>query len=91
MSAALRVAFAELPEHCQRLLSMMMISDPPLPYAKISSALSISVGSIGPQRARCLGRLRRSPALAAFSDRLLEDAEGHGRAPANEMGGGRGA
>ena len=70
----------------------MMISDPPLPYATISSALSISVGSIGSQRARCLARLlRRSPALAAFSDRLLEDAEGHGRAPANEMGGGRGA
>ena len=38
MSAALRVAFAELPEHCQRLLSMM-ISDPPLPYAKISLRL----------------------------------------------------
>ncbi len=90
MSAALRVAFAELPEHCRQLLSMI-ISDPPLPYAKISSALSISVGSIGPQRARCLGRLRRSPALAAFSDTLLEDAKGHGRAPADEMGGGRDA
>ena len=90
MSAALRVAFAELPEHCQRLLSMM-ISDPPLPYAEISSALSISVGSIGPQRARCLGRLRRSQALAAFSDRLLDDEEGHGRAAANKMGGGRDA
>jgi RNA polymerase sigma factor (sigma-70 family) len=65
--AALRAAFAELPAPCQRLLAMLM-SDPPSTYAEISAALQISVGSIGPQRGRCLQRMRRSGALAALTD-----------------------
>jgi RNA polymerase sigma factor (sigma-70 family) len=65
-SVALRSAFAELPPQCQRLLSML-ISDPPISYAEISAALGIAVGSIGPQRARCLRRMRRSSALAGLS------------------------
>jgi DNA-directed RNA polymerase specialized sigma24 family protein len=68
-SAALRSAFAELPPHCRRLLAML-ISDPPSPYAEISTALQISVGSIGPQRDRCLRRMRRSGALAALIDEM---------------------
>jgi RNA polymerase sigma factor (sigma-70 family) len=64
-NAALRAAFAELPPRCQRLLAMLT-SDPPCPYAQISSTLQIAVGSIGPQRARCLERLRKSPAVAAL-------------------------
>jgi RNA polymerase sigma factor (sigma-70 family) len=58
-NAALRAAFAELPPRCRQLLSMLM-SDPPQPYARISVILQIRVGSIGPQRARCLQQLRRS-------------------------------
>jgi RNA polymerase sigma factor (sigma-70 family) len=65
--AALSAAFADLPSRCQRLLSMLM-DDPPRPYAEISRALPIPVGSIGPQRSRCLGRLRRSPWLAVFHE-----------------------
>ena len=57
--AALRAAFAELPARCQQLLSMLA-SDPPRSYAEISATLEIPIGSIGPQRARCLNRLRRS-------------------------------
>jgi DNA-directed RNA polymerase specialized sigma24 family protein len=41
------------------------MSDPPPGYAEVSAALGIPVGSIGPTRARCLNRLRRSPHLAA--------------------------
>ena len=67
-NAALRAAFAELPARCQQLLAMLM-SDPPRPYAEIHAKLGIPVGSIGPQRARCLDRMRRSSALAAFGDR----------------------
>jgi len=67
LNAALRAAFADLPQRCRQLLSMLL-SEPPLSYAKISAALSMPVGSIGPQRARCLDRLRRSPHLTAFSD-----------------------
>ena len=44
----------------------MLISDPPLAYADISARLGIAVGSIGPTRARCLDRLRRSPHLAGI-------------------------
>jgi hypothetical protein len=44
----------------------MLAKDPPVSYAEISATLQIPVGSIGPQRARCLERLRKSPALAAL-------------------------
>jgi len=60
--AALRAAFAELAPGCRELLSML-ISDPPPSYADISATMGIAVGSIGPTRARCLDRLRRSPHL----------------------------
>jgi RNA polymerase sigma factor (sigma-70 family) len=63
-NAALRAALDELPRGCHELLSML-ISDPPRAYADISATLGIAVGSIGPTRARCLDRLRRSPPLAA--------------------------
>jgi len=66
-NAALRVAFTGLPPRCQRLLSML-VSDPPRSYAEIHAELGIPVGSIGPQRARCLERLRRSDALAALEE-----------------------
>ena len=64
-NAALRTAFAELPPRYQELLAMLA-KDPPVPYAEISATLDIPVGSIGPQRARCLERMRKSPALAAL-------------------------
>jgi DNA-directed RNA polymerase specialized sigma24 family protein len=60
--AALRAAFAELPPACHELLSML-ISDPAPAYAEVSARLGMAVGSIGPTRARCLERLRRSPHL----------------------------
>ena len=62
-NAALRTALAELPPRCQRLLAMLT-SDPPSSYTEISKTLQVAIGSIGPQRARCLERLRRSPAIA---------------------------
>lgn len=66
-AAALRAAFAELPPQCQQLLSML-ISDPPSSYVEISAALGMKLGSIGPQRARCLQRMRRTQALRALTD-----------------------
>jgi RNA polymerase sigma factor (sigma-70 family) len=69
---ALRAAFAELPPGCHDLLAML-IADPSPGYALISKTLGIPVGSIGPTRARCLQRLRRSPHLAAFvADQVTE-------------------
>ena len=65
--AALREAFQDLPPDCQHLLALL-IADPPVPYAEISSRLGIAVGSIGPYRSRSLDRLRRHPAIAALMD-----------------------
>jgi hypothetical protein len=39
-----------------------------VPYAQISSELGIPAGSIGPNRRRCLDKLRRDPAIAALLD-----------------------
>jgi RNA polymerase sigma factor (sigma-70 family) len=65
--AALREAFMDLPANCQQLLALLT-TDPPTPYAEISARLGIRVGSIGPNRSRCLDRLRRHPAIAALID-----------------------
>ncbi len=71
--AALREAFARLPLCCQRLITLL-IQDPPLPYATISARLNIPVGSIGPNRGRCLARLRRDPAIAPLISAAAENA-----------------
>ena len=63
--AALREAVTRLPPGCQQLLALLM-ADPPVPYAEISARLGVSVGSIGPNRSRCLDRLRRDPVIAAL-------------------------
>ena len=65
--AALREAFARLPVSSQRLLALLA-ADPPVPYAEISAWLGIAIGSIGPNRRRCLDRLRNDPAIAALID-----------------------
>ena len=62
---ALREALTHLPPRCQQLL-VLLLEDPPLPYAQISARLGIPVGSIGPSRRRCLNKLRRHPAIAAL-------------------------
>ena len=46
-----------LPEHCQRLLRVLM-ADPAPTYEEVSRALDIPIGAIGPTRGRCLWRLR---------------------------------
>ena len=56
--AALRQAFRDLPPCGQRLIALLL-EDPPVPYAEISARLGIPVGSIGPNRGRCLDKPRR--------------------------------
>ena len=63
--AVLRAALARLPLSCRQLL-VLLSADPPVPYAEISARLGISIGSIGPNRRRCLDRLGRDPAIAAL-------------------------
>jgi RNA polymerase sigma factor (sigma-70 family) len=80
-NAGLRAALAELPPRCRQLISMLL-RDPPCSYSEISATLQIAMGSIGPQRARCLERLRQSDALIAL---------GAGERTINTPGGGPGA
>jgi len=63
-NAALREAFTHLPPGCQQLITMLM-EDP-----------SVPAGSAGPDRARCLERLRGYPAVAALinADRAAASA-----------------
>ncbi|WP_436500637.1 RNA polymerase sigma factor [Actinokineospora sp. HUAS TT18] len=63
----LRAAFAGLSDQCKQLLSMLF-DNPDRPYAEIAADLGIKIGSIGPTRQRCLGRLRDNPAVAALMD-----------------------
>ena len=88
LNAALRAAFAGLPSRCRQLLSMLL-SDPPLSYTEISATLSVPVGSIGPQRGRCLERLRRSPYLATFSDHEFAGGGAHDTSTSDAGGGQR--
>jgi len=63
--AALREAFEHLPPCCQQLIALLT-QDPPASSAEISARLGIPAGSIGPNRNRCLDKLRRHPAIAAL-------------------------
>ncbi len=73
-NAALRAAFAQLPSRCQQLLSLLL-HDPPLSYAEIAERLGTKIGGLGPQRARCLDKLRHCPPLAALIDSATRNAE----------------
>jgi RNA polymerase sigma factor (sigma-70 family) len=68
---ALRDGLAELPSGRRELL-MLLLTDPPIPYADISERLGIPVGSIGPTRARALDQLRNTRALRALATVELE-------------------
>jgi RNA polymerase sigma factor (sigma-70 family) len=76
LQAALRDALSSLPQRCRRLLSLL-IADPPLSYSEIGARLQMPVGSIGPNRARCLDTLRRYPALAALISANPTGEEAH--------------
>jgi RNA polymerase sigma factor (sigma-70 family) len=71
--AALREAFSHLPPDGQQLIALL-IADPPVPYAEISARLGIPIGSIGPNRRRCLDKMRRYPAIAALINAEAESA-----------------
>jgi RNA polymerase sigma factor (sigma-70 family) len=50
-------AVRELDERCQRLLRVIAFDERP-DYARIARDMAMPVGSIGPTRGRCLGKLR---------------------------------
>lgn len=63
---ALREAVRRLPGRCPRLMEALLSPNDPT-YREIAGELGISQGSLGPERSRCLGCLRRllAPEVAA--------------------------
>jgi|SRR5215213_5785106 len=55
----IRTAVSLLDERCRTLLEMLFYRAAPPSYAEIAAALGIPEGSVGPTRARCLGKLLR--------------------------------
>lgn len=55
----IRTAVLLLDERCQKLVRLLFYRGEPPSYAEIAASLGIPEGSIGPTRARCLGKLLR--------------------------------
>jgi len=53
-----RTGVAALDERCRKLLALLFYRPNPAPYAEVAATLGIPEGSIGPQRGRCLRKLR---------------------------------
>ena len=54
-----RVAVSQLDERCQTLIRLLFYQREPPSYAEVAKILGVPEGSIGPTRARCLGKLLR--------------------------------
>lgn len=61
-----RTAVAQLPDRCRELLTLLYLEDPPLAYALVAERLTIPLGSIGPQRARCLEKVKKTLLALGF-------------------------
>lgn len=61
-----RRAFETLDELCRQLLTLLVLSDPPMSYQDAAVALGRPIGALGPSRNRCLQKLRN--ALAGADD-----------------------
>ncbi|MEU0180247.1 RNA polymerase sigma factor [Streptomyces sp. NPDC001902] len=76
-----------LSDQCRGVLRMAL-EDPPASYEEISSALSMSLGSVGPIRTRCLRRLRRALAAAEEGEPVPPSGPAPcGRCPGGEVSG----
>ncbi|MDO9356528.1 MAG: sigma-70 family RNA polymerase sigma factor [Solirubrobacteraceae bacterium] len=63
----LRRAMGAISERCRTLLRVLA-AEPPPSYDEVSAALDMPVGSIGPTRGRCLGRLREELELLGITE-----------------------
>lgn len=58
-AATVRRAFALLDETCREVITVLVLTDPPLAYEQASELLGRPIGSLGPTRQRCLEKMRR--------------------------------
>ena len=54
-----RLALASLDERCRKILTLLFYEVVPPSYDELAKTLGVSVGSIGPTRARCLEKMLR--------------------------------
>jgi DNA-directed RNA polymerase specialized sigma24 family protein len=48
-----------LSSQCRELLTLLFLKPDSLPYNQVAAQLGVPIGSIGPNRARCLAELRK--------------------------------
>jgi len=65
LKQAIHESFKALSEACQQLLRLLT-ADPPASYEDVAVVLDMPMGSIGPNRQRCLDRLRSNRSLRPF-------------------------
>jgi RNA polymerase sigma factor (sigma-70 family) len=65
LKQAIHESFKQLSDLCQQLLRLLT-ADPPLSYEQVASVLDMPMGSIGPNRQRCLERLRANRPMRPF-------------------------
>jgi DNA-directed RNA polymerase specialized sigma24 family protein len=49
-----------LDARCRRMIRALYLEDPPASYAEIAGEFCMPLGSVGPTRARCLEKLRKT-------------------------------
>ncbi len=54
-----RTAVRKLDERCQKILSMIYMTEPAASYAEVAEAIGVSATSISPLRSRCLAKLEK--------------------------------
>ncbi len=84
--ALVRLALADVSPRCRELLHALYYQDPPVSYADLAVRLRMSIGSIGPTRARCFERVRA--ALEARDRRGGITVPGAATSPADDHGSG---
>jgi RNA polymerase sigma factor (sigma-70 family) len=65
LKRALHESFKLLSDACQQLLRLLT-TDPPMSYDEVAELLDMPMGSIGPNRQRCLERLRANRPMRPF-------------------------
>lgn len=58
-AAVVRDAFGHLDDRCREIITVLVLTDPPMAYDQASELLGRPIGSLGPTRQRCLDKLRK--------------------------------
>lgn len=55
----IRTALTKIEERCQKILSMIYLTEPSASYAEVAEAIGVGATSISPLRSRCLKKLEK--------------------------------